>query len=127
MAANPGCRDDACCDAMNKTLKLRKANKKLQTTINQLGEQLTIMDDQYTKLELELLSGVKKVVPTACESLQSQSPAKTTPPTYLFKSVPCKFDSSEIDDNDNIPLGWPVMKEYKCFGIERLVLEDNQN
>ena len=62
MAANPVCRDDTCCDAMNETLKLRRANKKLQTTINQLGEQLAIMDDQYSKLELKLLSGVKKVV-----------------------------------------------------------------
>ena len=126
MAANPMYRDDTCCDAMIETLKLRRANKKLQNAVNQLGEQLVIMDDQYTKLELELLSRGENVVSTACEATQIRSPARTTPLTYLFKSVPCHFDSSEIDDNDQIPLGWPVMMEYKCFGVERLFLEDNR-
>ena len=69
------------------------------------------MDDQYTRLELELLTKGKNVVSIACEGLLKQSPAKNTPLTYRSESVSSNIDSSGIDDEDQIPLGLPVMME----------------
>ena len=40
MAAKTMYRDGTCCDATKENMKLRRANKKLQNAVTQLGEQI---------------------------------------------------------------------------------------